>query len=205
MHILLTDRLACPRCGPEFGLILLADRVEDRRVVDGALGCPNCRDRFPIEDTVADLRPPPRAPEAAIPRESEATSEEVMRLGALLGITDGPGMICLLGLSRRFGPYLTELLPSIEVLEAGSTRLIPDVPADRSAVIVADLIPVFSSTFRGVVVEAGDEALAREAWRVTVPGGRVVALPKGPSAAEFLLQCGGEVLLNEGGFVVVRR
>ena len=24
MHLFLTDRLSCPRCGPEFGLILLA-------------------------------------------------------------------------------------------------------------------------------------------------------------------------------------
>ena len=43
MHILLTDTLTCPRCGPDFGLILLAERIEGRRVMDGHLGCANCR------------------------------------------------------------------------------------------------------------------------------------------------------------------
>ena len=56
MHLLLTDRLTCPRCGPSFGLILLADRMNDRRVVDGVLGCPNCRDGFPVRDGFGDLR-----------------------------------------------------------------------------------------------------------------------------------------------------
>lgn len=60
MHLLLTDRLTCPRCGPTFGLILLADRMDERRVVAGSLGCPNCRDRFRVADGFADLRAPPR-------------------------------------------------------------------------------------------------------------------------------------------------
>lgn len=48
MHILLTDILTCPRCGPEFGLILIADRMAERRVIEGALGCSNCRNRYPV-------------------------------------------------------------------------------------------------------------------------------------------------------------
>lgn len=48
MHILLTDILTCPRCGPEFGLILLADELRDRRVHEGTLGCANCRGRWPV-------------------------------------------------------------------------------------------------------------------------------------------------------------
>ncbi|HWK89996.1 MAG TPA: Trm112 family protein, partial [Longimicrobium sp.] len=56
MHILLTDLLTCPRCGPEHGLVLLADRIEERRVVRGRLGCPNCRETYPVAGTVADLR-----------------------------------------------------------------------------------------------------------------------------------------------------
>lgn len=59
---MLTDRLTCPRCGPTFGLILLAERMVDRRVRDGTLGCPNCRDAFPVVDGFADLRAPPRRP-----------------------------------------------------------------------------------------------------------------------------------------------
>jgi uncharacterized protein YbaR (Trm112 family) len=62
VNLLLTDRLACPRCGPGFGLILLADRLEQRRVHQGTLGCPNCRDSFTVRGGFADLRAPPRGP-----------------------------------------------------------------------------------------------------------------------------------------------
>ena len=60
MNVVLTDHLVCPRCGPPFGLILLAHEVRDRRVQRGEFGCANCRDRFPVEDGFGDLRPPPR-------------------------------------------------------------------------------------------------------------------------------------------------
>jgi uncharacterized protein YbaR (Trm112 family) len=50
MHILLTDILTCPRCGPAFGLILLAEQTAGRRVLEGVLGCANCRERYPVRD-----------------------------------------------------------------------------------------------------------------------------------------------------------
>ena len=67
MNVVLTDHLVCPRCGPPFGLVLLARDVRDRRVRQGEFGCPNCRDRFPVEGGFADLRPPPRGPEPCGP------------------------------------------------------------------------------------------------------------------------------------------
>ena len=47
MHILLTDALTCPRCGPDFGLIVLAEGVEDRRVP-----CENNRAERELRPTV---------------------------------------------------------------------------------------------------------------------------------------------------------
>lgn len=60
MNAVLVDHLVCPRCGPPNGLVLLAHDVRDRRVHEGEFGCPNCRDRFPVEGGFGDLRPPPR-------------------------------------------------------------------------------------------------------------------------------------------------
>src|SRR5512142_2083643 len=75
MDLRLTDLLACPRCGPPHGLVLLADRVEDRRVLEGLLGCPNCGGRYPVRAGLADLRVPgeagARAP-AATPESGSA-------------------------------------------------------------------------------------------------------------------------------------
>lgn len=60
MNVDLIDHLVCPRCGPPYGLLLLAHDVRDRRVREGEFGCPNCRDRFPVSGWFGDLRPPPR-------------------------------------------------------------------------------------------------------------------------------------------------
>ena len=77
MNTVLVDHLVCPRCGPPYGLILLAHDVRDRRVHEGEFGCPNCRDRFPVEGGFGDLRPPPRGawPEEGVPRR-EGVEEE---------------------------------------------------------------------------------------------------------------------------------
>lgn len=81
MHILLTDILTCPRCGPEFGLVLLADRVEDRRVLEGRLGCPNCREQYPIVAGAVDARlPAERATDATSPAaDSDALADAESR------------------------------------------------------------------------------------------------------------------------------
>src|SRR5690606_33440071 len=110
MHVLLTDRLTCPRCGPAFGLILLAERAEERRVQKGVLGCPNCRDSFPIDDGFGDVRAPPRRGVPAglaggpDPRPTDAAESE--RLAALLGVAEGPGTLALVGGPARHGEAL---------------------------------------------------------------------------------------------------
>ncbi|MEJ2678028.1 MAG: hypothetical protein P8174_03010, partial [Gemmatimonadota bacterium] len=97
MHILLTDILSCPRCGPEHGLVLMAERVEDRRVREGVLGCANCRERYAVHGGLVDLRV---AGQEVLGRDSEAESvpdgaeepEEAVRLAALMGVTEGSGV-----------------------------------------------------------------------------------------------------------------
>lgn len=131
MHLLLTDRLTCPRCGPTFGLILLADRMVERRVLQGTLGCPNCRDSFTVRDGFADLRAPPRgdlpegragadpaarpaspqaetvgeAPTGASGEESEAPIGESAAQGE--GLDEASRVVALLGLHRGPGTVVT--------------------------------------------------------------------------------------------------
>ncbi|GIS79943.1 MAG: hypothetical protein CM1200mP14_15090 [Gammaproteobacteria bacterium] len=98
MHVLVADRLTCSRCGPEFGLILRADQTHDRRVTEGVLGCPNCRDQYPITDGFGDLRAPPRSelPKGRAGDPVIRTQEESEYLLPLLGITRGLRLCCLL-------------------------------------------------------------------------------------------------------------
>jgi uncharacterized protein YbaR (Trm112 family) len=209
VHILLTDRLTCPRCGPEFGLILLADRIEERRVLDGTLGCPNCRDGFPVADGFGDLRAPPRS-ELPTPAEDpvpeEPDPEAVVRLAALLGVPRGPGHLALVGPAARWSGPIADLVEDIEVVGVD-----PGLRAQRerrgvSRLVAAPGLPFFSRTLRGVAVSGeGAEAWLTEAVRVVAPGGRVVVLDAPGGTRERLEDEGLRVVLAEEDVVVAHR
>ena len=120
MHVLVADRLTCSRCGPEFGLILRADQTHDRRVTEGVLGCPNCRDQYPITDGFGDLRAPPRSelPKGLAGDPVIRTQDESEYLLPLLGITRGPATVLLIGGPTELGPGLAALLDDIHVVGA---------------------------------------------------------------------------------------
>lgn len=208
MHLLLTDRLSCPRCGPEFGLILLSDRMDDRRVVDGTLGCPNCRDGFPVRDGFGDLRAPPRGPlppgRAGEPREPDA--EAALRMAALLGVAEGPGTLLLVGGVARFAGALAGRVPGVEVVALdGDMARWPEAPR-VSRMAARPGIPFFSRTLRGVGVDGGlGSTWVAEAARAAARLARVVVVDA-PEGVEALLEEGGlTVLAAEAGTVVAAR
>lgn len=209
MHLLLTDRLTCPRCGPSFGLILLASRLEGRVVFEGQLGCPNCRDAFPVTAGFADLRAPPRG---ALPRgfaggpDEPVDEDEATRLRALLGIVGGPGTVALVGEPSRYASALTAFAEEIHVVgvDAGLVDW-PDVPR-VSRIVGEPGLPFRSSTLRAVAVDGRlGPGWIMEAVRTVVPGGRVV-VTRAPDGAERILREGGlSVLAAESETVVAER
>ena len=204
MHILLTDRLTCPRCGPDFGLILLAKRLAERRVLEGALGCANCRDQFPIEGGFADLRPPPRDPLAATLPTADPDVEATDRLAALLGVSEGPGTVALLGSVAVHAVALADRLPEIEVVAVDAATRI-DVERDRVSRLVTGVeLPFHPWSFRALAM-VGDVVTPEEAVRVVGRGGRVVMDRPGPDATAQLERVGSRILLQEGGWVVALR
>ena len=155
MHVLVADRLTCSRCGPEFGLILRADKTHDRRVTEGVLGCPNCRDQYPITDGFGDLRAPPR-PELPKGRAGDPvikTPEESEYLLPLLGIIQGPATVLLIGGPAVLGGGLAALLDDIHVV--GADADLARWPADPawSRIVSHPGIPFFSRALRGVVID----------------------------------------------------
>jgi hypothetical protein len=209
VHLLLTDRLSCPRCGPEFGLILLADRMgPERRVIDGGLGCANCRDRFPVEGGFTDLRAPPRgtlpsgrAGDPAPPDEAESS-----RLQALLGVVEGPGMVACVGMAARHAQGLAERIEGL-ALVAIDPDLVgwPDVPG-VSRLASRPGIPLFSQTLRGAVIDGGLGAdWIEEGARVVARLGRVVVVDAEDGTAQALEGAGLSVLASEAGTVVAAR
>lgn len=227
MHLLITDRLSCPRCGPGFGLILRADRMEDRQVLEGLLGCPNCRDGFPVVDGFADLRAPPRdepgpglvgpppvEPTARDegrpgPEGSEVDEDEAMRaerLVALLGVVGGPGMVALVGEPARLASEVAAALPELLVVAVDADlRLWPEQP-DVSRLMSGPGLPLFDSSLRAIAVDGrlGSGWLA-EAARVVPPRARVVVLHAPADVASALAAAGLRVLAEQGKTVVAAR
>ena len=213
MNVVLTDHLVCPRCGPPFGLVLLAHNVRDRRVREGEFGCPNCRDRFPVEEGFADLRPPPRGP---APGEAEGTNaatgrtggrdEEVasraLRLAAALGVAEGPGLIVVPDSHRAEAGPLARLVRGIEVVVVG-WRGRAVVAEGVSAFVTGPRLPLRDGVARGVVVAGGEgEGWWGESLRVLVPGGRIVISHATPAARGWVGGAGLVTVLDEGGMVV---
>lgn len=209
MHLLLTDRLCCPRCGPAFGLILLAQRVEERRVLEGTLGCANCRDGFPVRDGFGDLRSPPRGAlptgRAGPPGEA-ADPAGLERLWALLGVAEGPGTLLLAGAVARSAPALAERIAGVEVVALDADLAgWPEAPR-VSRMVSRPGIPFYDRTLRGVAVDGGLGARwMEEAARVVAPLCRVVVVDAPEDAAAILAASGLSVLASEGGTVVAAR
>jgi uncharacterized protein YbaR (Trm112 family) len=181
VYLLLTDRTSCPRCGPGFGLILLADRLDDRRVREGVLGCSNCRERYPIHEGVADLRPPPRASLAVAEPDPFPRPHDSLALTAAAASGVGPagGKVLLVGAAASLAGATAAVVPEgVEIVTAQRGRPSLPVGPGVSPTVVGLTLPFFDATFAGVVMcgsDAAPEAL-REAARVLLRGHRVVLL-----------------------------
>lgn len=214
MHLLLTDRLTCPRCGPSFGLILRADTLRSRRVHDGLLGCPNCRDGFPIVDGFADLRAPPRTDAheglAGAPPGADGAGggggEEPERLRALLGVARGPGTVALVGEPARWAAPLAAAAEDLQVVGVDADLVgWPDAPG-VSRLIAGPGLPFFTGMLRGAAVDGRlDPSWLAEAARVVAPGARVVVTRASPDAVRVLEDAGLHVVAAEAETVVATR
>ena len=218
MHILLTDRLICPRCGPGFGLILIADRLENRRVIDGSLGCPNCRDRFPVEAGFGDLRPPPRSARPDAPDIEPPASPSAIEVAALLGLTDGTGNVALIGDMAGHATALAGLVPGVEFIGIAPGLRGWDEGEGVSRLNAGVQLPFSDGSLRGVglfsesagePLMAGELPAAGELARVVAHDGRIAvwgAASGGVREWEKALTSEGlDVLASEETALVVRR
>jgi uncharacterized protein YbaR (Trm112 family) len=179
MHIVLTDLLTCPHCGPEFGLILLAQNVEDRRALEGVLGCANCREKYAIRDGAVFAGGSPVAP----PAPPAAAAE---RLAALLGVTQGPAFVLLAGPMAGAAAHVAALVEDLEVIAVGSGPGSAFTEADAAE------LPARQHGVNRLGVGA----------RLPLAGGKVAAVALSGSAADGLLEEGARVLSPVGRLVV---
>jgi uncharacterized protein YbaR (Trm112 family) len=206
LHILLTDVLTCPRCGPDFGLILMADQMRGRVVVEGRLGCLNCREGYQISNGIPDLLlPDSTAVGTSNPAELTAPDDGDVAYGfaALLGAGDVPSTIFLGGLPGTVAARVAELLPDAQVAATADAGESDPVGSGLNWLRHGSRFPFRSASMRGVAL-SGDAVggLLDEAARILKQGGRLVLNPAPAGAAARLREMGLELLLEQEGVVV---
>ena len=203
MHILLTDILTCPRCGPGFGLIVLANRIDNRQVIAGRLGCANCRSSYPIVEGVGDLR----ATSGVSLGLSDAIGpldERAIRTAALLGSAPPGAKTLLIEESASHAAEIASHFPEVHVVALSADVPIPAGAGDLlSPLATADQLPFRAEVFHGcAILGTPTEGLLSEALRVLAPGARIVVDARSEGTLEALRSAGAHILLDQDGVVV---
>lgn len=208
MHLSLSDLVTCPRCGPSHGLVLLPTTVRDRRVESGALGCPNCRERYAITAGVADLRG--AASGAAVTEESgpgAATDEaSVLRLAALLGLAEPRGPVALAGPAVAAAEGLAVLIDGVAVVALSGGEVVEgSARAPVSWIRSSGAVPFRDGAFGAVALTGPRAELVAEGLRVVRPTGRLLLEPATEAVRSAAIAAGGIQVFREGPTLVVAR
>ncbi len=206
MFLELTDLLTCPRCGPQHGLVLLVEEVQERRVRRGWLGCPRCRTDFRVDGGVADLRLDRESADAA--RHPVSEDELALKIVALSGLGRERGYLLLGDRLGQAAPSVAQLAPELEIIAVSREPPLEERgDADRLSWIVSDVhYPLLEYRLQGVVIAPGNdrEVTAAAARRVAV-GGRLVIFDAGGEDLEEVERAGLTILAAEGGTAVAER
>jgi uncharacterized protein YbaR (Trm112 family) len=173
MFIELVDVLRCPNPHEDTWLVLAADRLDDRDVMEGTLGCPICHAELRISAGIARFdNGSPRVTASRTPDEDEA-----LRIAALLDLTDRRGYAVLVGESAANAPLL-RAVTDVQLL-------LIDAPADISmgrglsgltTSSSAETFPLAAGSARGIALDATATApLVTSALTILSPGGRLLA------------------------------
>jgi uncharacterized protein YbaR (Trm112 family) len=183
MHVELIDTLRCPRPHADGWLVAAATRTVGRHIVEGTLGCPICEAEFPVRGGVVrfDGRESPRD---SVATPAQVTSDEALRLAALLDLTDPGGTVLLAGEWDAVAGPLVDLIP-INVLLLDSAHAGSHDREEISA-LVGGGVPVARGSMRGIGLDdaAVANGLLEPAVRALRTRGRLVAPASAPTPAE---------------------
>jgi hypothetical protein len=192
MFIELTDHLRCPRQHDEAYLILLPDRVENREVKRGRLGCPVCGWETGFTDGVVDFGGGGPA--------THPTALTVDAVRTFLGLSGPGGFAAMIGGPASLAPELSEHQRGVALVLVNPPAGTPAAPP--SSIVRAGRLPLKAASMRGIVVGqdySGDVDWIRDAVAAVLPGLRVVVEGRPPELP------GVEVLAETTGLWVGRR
>ena len=187
MFIELTDHLRCPADHEESYLVLLPDRMEDRWVREGRLGCPVCGRTYSLADGVLDLG-------GEVPQPPASTLLEPEPLTALVGLSGPGGYLVLVGRPAARWREVAELNPGVGLVAVNPGPEVVDAPG--ISVLRGGSLPLKSRSMRGVVLGSpygSDPLWVTDGARVVLPGLRVAGEGRLPESAaiEMMATAGG--------------
>ena len=166
MDLALVERLICPRAHEPAPLVVRADDVVEGRLLRGAVGCPVCRDEWPVVDGRVQFGP--------VPAGDATDISDVATIAALLALTE-PGTLVLVD-------GAPSALTAALVDEFGAMVVALDAPRDSRASAVmngAERVPLAVGAARGVLLlrSSRDASFVASAARALAPGGRMIGAP----------------------------
>jgi uncharacterized protein YbaR (Trm112 family) len=178
MHIELTEMLKCPEPHREEFLVLSTGEMAGRMVRSGLVGCPVCRQEYPVTDGIVDFAPRSTLP--AGDAAAGARAPDAATLQALLDLGGPGGIVVLLGDAARQAPGLASLMGGIHFVGVNAPADLQELPI-LSLLRATRGIPLRSAMARGVVVGATAAAAPwlAEAQRVLLRGRRYVLETEG--------------------------
>ncbi len=198
MFIELAEFLKCPADHEECPCVLSVDKMEDRSVVSGAVGCPSCDAQYPIVDGAVHFGRDPKLDSDS--RSDDLTVEDMPDVDvvhSLLSVAEPGGYVALLGSAGRLGQDLASRIPDVHFVAVN-----PPPEVGRSTVVsllhATEIIPLRPSTMRGIVVgsEYACEHWLVEGARVLLRSSRIVSVGKRVSISSV-----SELAVGEGLWV----
>jgi uncharacterized protein YbaR (Trm112 family) len=176
LFIEISEFLRCPQPHDDSVCVIVPHEMLGRMIVRGVVGCPVCKQEYPITDGVV------RFGETAATAEPAATADADV-IWALLGLTSPGGAVVLVGSAARLATPLAQRLGGIHFVGVNAG---PGVEMSPVLTLLRHphRIPLRHGMARGVVLgaEAAVEPWIREGGRVLLNGQRLVAVAETLSA-----------------------
>lgn len=200
----LLDSLRCPRAHDESWLVAMVHRAEGPLLIEADLACPTCGAEFVVSDGVARF-------DAVAPFTYDGTPD-VMRLAALLNVSESAFPVLLAGTRAAAAPGLASLVPVAQIW-VNAPAGIPAPVAPHSALEVTGRVPLGVQILSGAAVDRSHNApdMLDSIVRAVRVGGRIVAPVDTPlpSAVKELARDAtdwvAEVTTRASGLIELRR
>ncbi len=175
----LLDSLRCPGSHDESWLVAIVAVAVGADLIDAALACPVCGAEYRIEDGTA------RFGDVTVPEvEPWATDDQLLRLAALLGVSESQQPIALVGQYAGSSESLASLVACPQLLvNARCGRH----AVDASRLVVDGRLPLGVDSLAAVAVDRANASVSMldSAARALRLGGRLVAPVNAPIPADM--------------------